>query len=149
MVYMVYMVVRAQFQACVSFFPTVFISVWQKDVNLEFSPVSSPSVLLVLMPSENKPPTSFPCTNVLPQPQDLQFSTSTLQLFSYCHGFSRLSCHSTLTSFFQRQVKQNHLLLSHLVSKGEKKGLREIIASLYFLIYLYIFFLHLQQENGI
>lgn len=60
MVYMVYMVVRAKFQACVSFFPTVFISVWQKDVNLEFSPVSSPSVLLVRMPSENKPPTSGP-----------------------------------------------------------------------------------------
>lgn len=117
------------FRPVFHFFPTIFISVWQNDVTPEFSPASCPSVLLVRMPSENKPPTSGPSQTPMwcLSQRDLQSSASTLQLFSDRHGFPRLTCCSNLTSFFQS--------FPALRVKEKNKGLWEIVASLYVSIY--------------
>lgn len=142
MVYMVDMVGRAQFQACVSFFPTVFISVWQKDVNLEFSPVSSPSVLLVRMPSENKPPTSGPshaptcCLSHKTSNLGLQLCNSSLTAMAFLASLAT----PPWLHFFKDKSNRIICCFPTLWEKGKKKGLREIIASLYFSIYLCIFF---------
>lgn len=137
------MVGRAQFQACVSFFPTVFISVWQKDVNLEFSPVSSPSVLLVQMTSENKPPTSGPshaptcCLSHKTSNLVLQLCNSSLTAMAF---LASLATPPWLHFFKDKSNRIICCFPALWVKEKQNKGLREIIASLYFFIYLCIFF---------
>lgn len=117
-------------------------------MNLEFSPVSSPSVLLVRMPSENKPPTSGPshaptCC--------LSHKTSNLVLQLWNSSLTAMAFLASLATppwlhFFKDKSNRIICCFPTLWVKGKKKVWGKLLL-LFISLFIYVFFFYICSKK--